>query len=78
MSVVHVESFNALAVVWRETSLHRLGAAMTACGALGLLLAATGSGAAAIATVGGVVPGFVLLAGGAWAATENGRVPQTA
>jgi hypothetical protein len=64
--------------VWRETSLHVLGAAMTACGVTGLLLPATGAGDAAIATVGGVVPGFLLLAGGTWAATTSARVQQDA
>lgn len=68
----------ALAVVWREASLHVLAAALTVCGAAGLLLAAAGAGEAAIATVGGVVPGFVLLAGGLTAATTGGRVPQEA
>jgi len=67
--------FNALAEVWQEMSLHVLGAAMTLCGAVGLLLAATGAGEAAIAAVGGVVPGFLLLAGGAWAASRAARVP---
>ena len=70
--------FHALAVLWRTASLHVLGAALACCGAVGLALAALGSGEAAIATVGGVVPGFVLLAGGAWAATERAREPQPA
>jgi hypothetical protein len=69
---------NALAVVWRETSFHVLGAALTAFGATGLLLAATGAGEAASATVGGVLPGLLLLTGGRWAAAQSGRVPQQA
>ena len=70
--------FHALAVTWRTTSLHVLGAALTACGLVGLVLAALGSGEAAIATVGGVVPGFLLLAGGGLATAEGRRVPQPA
>lgn len=67
--------FFALAVVWRERSLHVLAAALSACGASGLLLAAAGAGEPAVATVGGVLPGFVLLSGG-WAASR--AVPQHA
>ena len=78
VSVVVGVHFVALAVVWREASLHVLGAALALCGTAGLVLAATGTGDVVIATVGGVVPGFVLLAGGAWAATAGGRVPQDA
>jgi hypothetical protein len=70
--------FVALAVVWREPSLHALGGALTVCGVVGLVLAATGAGHSAVATVGGVVPGFLLLAGGGWAATRSGLVPQDA
>ena len=70
--------FHALAVVWRTASLHVLGAAMSVCGLIGLALALLGSSEAAVATVGGVVPGFVLLGGGAWAAAESVRVPQDA
>ena len=70
--------FHALAVAWRTASLHVLGAALSVCGLAGLALAPLGSSEAAIATVGGVVPGFVLLGGGAWAAAEGVRVPQDA
>jgi hypothetical protein len=58
--------------------LHVAGAALTGCGLVGLVLAATGAEQAAVATVGGVVPGFVLLAGGAWAATTDHGVPELA
>ena len=78
VSVVVGLHFNALAVVWRESSLHVLGAAMTACGVTGLVLAAVDAGQPAIATVGGVVPGFLLLAGGTWAVTTTRPVPQDA
>lgn len=78
VSVVVGLHFVALAVVWREPSLHVVGGALTACGAAGLVLAAAGAGQAAVATVGGVVPGFLLLAGGGWATTRSGRVPQDA
>jgi hypothetical protein len=78
VSLVVGVHFNALAVVWRESSLHVLGAALTACGVAGLALAAVGADEAPIAAVGGVVPGFVLLAGAAWAANQGPRVPQPA
>ena len=70
--------FNALAVAWREPSLHVLGAALTVCGVVGLALAAVGADQAAVSTVGGVVPGFVLLAGGAWAANTSSGVQEHA
>lgn len=64
--------FSGLAVVWREPSLHGLAAALTVCGAAGLVLAATGAAQATVSTVGGVLPGFVLIAG-CWSATAEGR-----
>ena len=76
ISVVVGLHFTALAVLWREASLHVLGAAMAVCGAVGLLLAAVDAGQGAVAAVGGVVPGFLLLGGGAWAAIGSGRVQQ--
>lgn len=78
VSLVVGVHFFALAAVWREVSLHLLGGALAVCGAAGLLLALTGAGEAAVATVGGVAPGFVLLAGGALAAASAVRVPQQA
>ncbi len=54
--------FVGLAVVWEQPFFRWLGAAIAACGAVGLVLAAAGSSDAAIAAVGGVLPGFVLLA----------------
>jgi hypothetical protein len=69
--------FVALAVVWQQSSLHLLGGALTVCGVAGLALSVTGSSQAAVSTVGGVLPGVVLLVGGAWAATagRRSRVP---
>ena len=64
-------------MVWREPSLHALGAALSTCGAAGLLLALTGAGQGTVSTVGGVVPGFVLIAG-SWSATLDGRTRQDA
>ncbi|MFF7076452.1 hypothetical protein [Streptomyces lavendulae] len=60
--------FFALAAVWRQTSLHVLGAAMTACGAAGLLLGVAGAGAAAVSAVAGIAPGVLLLASAWWSA----------
>lgn len=61
--------FTALAVVWREPAFFVLGAAMAACGAVGLGLAALGSGAVPIDVVAGVVPGGLLLAAALWGVT---------
>lgn len=67
--------FFVLAVLWRDSSLHVLAAALTVCGVAGLVLALTDRGEAAVVAVGGVAPGFVLLAGGAFAALTSGRTP---
>ncbi len=53
--------FFGLAAVWRRPQLHRLAAAMTACGAAGLALAGCGAPAQAVATTAGVAPGALLL-----------------
>lgn len=58
--------FFGLAVVWRMPALRLLAAAMTACGAAGLVLAACGASLAVIATVGGIVPGALLLGSVGW------------
>ena len=64
--------FFALAVVWRQPLFHRLGAALAACGAVGLVLAAAGSDASWIDAVGGVAPGAVLLGFAVWGSTRGG------
>lgn len=64
-TVVGVHFF-ALAVVFRDRFFHGLGAAVTLCGLVGLVLAATGTGEAPIAVISGVVPGALLLASGWW------------
>lgn len=58
--------FVALAVVWTEPIFHWLGAAMALCGLVGLALAFAGSPKAAVATLGGVLPGALLLAFALW------------
>lgn len=58
--------FFALAVVFRDSFFHWLGAAITVCGVLGLALAVGGASEDPIALVSGVVPGALLLASGWW------------
>ncbi|MER6444622.1 hypothetical protein DEJ51_27715 [Streptomyces venezuelae] len=65
LSLVVGLHFFGLAAVWRMPSLRWLAAAMTACGAAGLALAACGASLAVIATVAGIAPG-VLLLGSVW------------
>ncbi|MFE3995549.1 hypothetical protein ACFXPW_28205 [Streptomyces goshikiensis] len=68
--------FFGLAVVWRMSALHRLGAGLSGCGAAGLALAAAGAPQAAVAAVAGVLPGALLLASAWWKVrgdTEPGR-----
>ncbi|MFF3675454.1 hypothetical protein ACFYYS_15845 [Streptomyces sp. NPDC002120] len=57
--------FFGLAALWRMPSLRLLAAAMSACGAAGLVLAACGCSAAVIAAVAGIAPGALLL-GSVW------------
>jgi hypothetical protein len=63
--------FFALAVVWKQSLFHRLGAALMLCGAIGLVLAALGSTASAIDLVGGVLPGATLLGFSLWGSTRR-------
>ncbi|MFF2041467.1 hypothetical protein ACFVVX_13625 [Kitasatospora sp. NPDC058170] len=66
--------FFGLAVVWRMASLRLLAAAMSACGAAGLVLAACGCSVASIAVVAGIAPGALLLGSVWWSVrAEPGR-----
>jgi hypothetical protein len=56
--------FAALAAVWRVSLFRWLGAAIALCGLAGLAAAGLGASSAVIATVGGVLPGALLLAAG--------------
>lgn len=68
--------FVALAVVWSEPALHRVGGALGLLGVAGLVLAFSGADVAAVRTVAGVVPGFVLLLGGLWAVRQAAGRPR--
>ncbi|WP_327412589.1 hypothetical protein [Streptomyces sp. NBC_01233] len=58
--------FFGLAAVWRMPSLRLPAAAMSACGAVGLVLAACGCSTAVIAAVAGIAPGALLLGSVRW------------
>ncbi len=64
VSVVVGMHFAALAAVWRVSLFRWLGAAIVLCGLAGLAAAGLGASSAVIATVGGVLPGALLLAAG--------------
>ena len=66
ISVVVGVHFFGFYVIWRLPIMVWVGAAITACGALGLIAAGMDRSAALIAMVAGIVPGAVLLAGGYW------------
>jgi hypothetical protein len=72
--------FFALAVVFGESFFHRLGAAITGCGVVGLVLAVAGAGEQRVDVVAGVVPGALLLVSGWWGARTAPRraAPATA
>ena len=65
--------FFALAIVWRRSFFHWLGGSIAVCGALGLALAAAGSSKPVVATIGGVLPGALLLTTSYWGATSGAR-----
>ncbi len=69
-TVVGVHFF-ALAVVFGERFFHWLGGVITACGLVGLVLAATDAREPTIALVAGVLPGAVLLGFGWWGARRT-------
>lgn len=68
VSLVVGTHFFALAVVFGQRFFHGLGGVITACGVVGVVLAAAGAGEQAIALVAGVLPGAVLLGFGWWGA----------
>lgn len=65
--------FFALATVWQQPLMRVLGAGIAACGAVGLVLAATGASDAAIAVTAGVVPGVLLLVSSLYGGTRDRR-----
>ena len=64
VSVVVGAHFAALAAVWRVPLFRWLGAAIALAGLAALAAAGFGASSAVIATVGGVLPGVLLLAAG--------------
>jgi hypothetical protein len=66
ISLVVGVHFFGFYVIWRLPVMVWVGAAITVCGAVGLLAAGLDRSAALIAVVAGIVPGAVLLAGGWW------------
>jgi hypothetical protein len=62
--------FVGLAVVWKQPFFHWLGASILLCGSIGLALAVAASSESAVDTVGGVLPGALLLAFSLWGSTR--------
>lgn len=71
VSLVVGTHFFALAVIFAQRFFHWLGAAITVCGAVGVVLALAGAGTGVIGLVAGAVPGALLLAFGWWGAHGN-------
>lgn len=74
VSIVVGVHFFALAVVFRLPFFHLLGAAITVCGVVGLLLALLGSSTADVDVVAGLLPGALLLAAAWWGVRTGFRV----
>jgi hypothetical protein len=70
--------FFALAAVFRAPYFNWLGAAVTLCGVVGLILVFTGAAQVWVDLVGGVIPGALLLAFGLWGAQSRHGSRQTA
>ena len=68
VSTVVGAHFFAIAVVFGQRFFHVIGAAIMACGVVGLLLVAGDAGVRLVATVSGIIPGALLLASGWWGA----------
>ncbi len=66
ISLVVGVHFFGFYVIWRLSVMVWIGAAISVCGAIGLVAAGLDRSAAVIAVVAGIVPGTVLLAGGWW------------
>lgn len=74
VSVVVGVHFFALAVIFRQSFFHWLGAAIAGCGALGIVLALLDAGSQPVEVVAGVVPGALLLAFGWWGVRRESPV----
>ncbi|MET0964916.1 MAG: hypothetical protein ABWZ02_00880 [Nakamurella sp.] len=70
--------FFALAAVFRAPYFNWLGAAVTLCGAVGLVLVFTDGAQVWVDLFGGVIPGALLLAFGLWGAMSRHGSRQTA
>jgi hypothetical protein len=57
--------------VWSQPLFFWLGAALSVCGVLGLVLAGAGAGPAPIDLVGGIVPGALLFGFALWGSTRG-------
>ena len=66
ISLVVGVHFFGFYVIWRLPVMVWIGAAISLCGAIGLVAAGLDRSAVLIAVVAGIVPGAVLLAGGWW------------
>lgn len=78
VSLVVGTHFFALAVIFAQPFFHWLGAGITACGAIGVVLAITGVGTDIIGLIAGVIPGALLLGFGWWGALRTQPVERVA
>ncbi|MEP6561989.1 MAG: hypothetical protein ABJD68_13065 [Nakamurella sp.] len=67
--------FFALAALFHAPFFNWLGAAVTMCGVVGLILVFAGAGQAWVEGIGGIVPGALLLAFGWWGANSRFSAP---
>ncbi|MFL5859683.1 MAG: hypothetical protein ACJ780_02740 [Solirubrobacteraceae bacterium] len=73
VSVVVGIHFLALATVWRLSLFRRLGTMIALCGAAAIAAAAAGADDGWVASIGGLLPGALLL----WAATRQATTAPT-
>lgn len=76
VSLVVGAHFFLLAQHFRLSFFHVLGAAITGCGAAGLVVAFTTGAAPVVAVISGVVPGFILLGSAGWGVSRRPPRPR--
>lgn len=73
ISLVVGVNFLSLAQTWRQPGIAGLGGVIAICGMVGLVLAFGGASDESVASLGGILPGAILLGASWWAANRSRR-----
>ncbi len=66
-------NFLSLAQTWSQRGIGRLGGVIAVCGVVGLVLAFANASDESVASIGGILPGAILLGASWWAAHRSRR-----